>query len=63
MQSLMQDPSTVHGRVTLFDPCAEDFAILVVSSFDDSAASDLNNRESLLWPVFLRVLRHYSKPS
>jgi U3 small nucleolar RNA-associated protein 10 len=63
MQSLIRDPSTVHGQATLFGPCAEDLAILVVSSFDDSAANDLNDQESLLWAVFLRVLRHYFKPS
>ncbi|KAJ7042839.1 hypothetical protein C8F04DRAFT_1251651 [Mycena alexandri] len=41
---------------------AEQFASLVVASFDLSATPALNDPKGSLWPVFTSVLKHYLKP-
>lgn len=41
---------------------AEQFASLVVASFDLSASAALNDPKGELWGVFVAVLQHYLKP-
>jgi hypothetical protein len=59
IQDLVDNPS--HVLSSSAETQLEAFATLVVSSFDLSAADDMNERSSPLWPVYLQTLRHYFK--
>ncbi|KAJ7701560.1 hypothetical protein B0H17DRAFT_1195339 [Mycena rosella] len=55
--ALSQDDGTIPP-----DSPAEQFASLVVASFDLSASPALNDPKGSLWGVFFSVLQHYFKP-
>jgi U3 small nucleolar RNA-associated protein 10 len=54
IQNLVQNP--LLGGV--FGSSLEKYATLVISSFDISSSSELNEKSSPSWPVFISVLRH-----
>lgn len=43
------------------DIISEEYATFVMASFDISAVGDLNDANSVSWPVFLSALRCYFK--
>ena len=50
-----------HSLVDQCDSSLEEYATLVVSSFDRSSSESLNETNSASWPVFISVLRHFFK--
>lgn len=56
--SLIEDRSS-SGVANHYDQCLEEFASLVVSSFDASVSNDLNDQNEPLWNVFISTLRYY----
>ncbi|KAF7373573.1 U3 small nucleolar RNA-associated protein 10 [Mycena sanguinolenta] len=57
LQALSQDDRPLQP-----DSPAEQFATLVVASFDLSASPALNDVKSPLWNVFVAIVQHYLKP-
>lgn len=49
----------VTGLAEVYGPHLEEFASLILSSFDASVASDLNGSQSALWDTFVSALRLY----
>ncbi|KAA1474189.1 hypothetical protein DENSPDRAFT_781033 [Dentipellis sp. KUC8613] len=58
----LSDEAQSKALKATFGPQFEEFATLVVSSFDASTVPDLNRTEGGLWPAFIAVLRHYLLP-
>jgi U3 small nucleolar RNA-associated protein 10 len=54
MQDLVQN-----SLVDQFGASLEEYATLVVSSFDKSSSGALNEESSSSWPIFVSVLRHF----
>lgn len=54
IQNLVQSP--ILGDI--FGASLEKYAALVISSFDKSSSGELNEQNSLSWPVFVSALRH-----
>ena len=61
VQDFIQSPAPAHGLVPVLGPHAEEFATLVVSSFDASSADHLNDKSLSLWPVFLQMVHYFTR--
>jgi U3 small nucleolar RNA-associated protein 10 len=59
MQGLVNDSPPRTELARGFGSRLEEFASLVVSSFDASASGGLNEQDSPSWPMFVLALRHY----